>query len=627
MCGIAGVVGSDLKLDSTVRCMCDAMRHRGPDDSGYFNAVGVHLGMRRLSIMDVEHGAQPVSGESGQVAAVFNGEIYNYRELQTLLRSRGHHLATDSDSEVIPHLYEEFGLNFVNHLRGMFAIAIWDSAARKLILTRDRAGKKPLYYAEVNGTLWFASEMKGLLVAPEIDREIDRQALLEYLSFGYVSAPRSIYRGVNKLQPAHQLVWSGGQTRIQRYWDLQYNHQDDSRSLDEDEVASEFRAHLLDATRVRMSSERPLGAFLSGGLDSSAVVAAMSRVSSRPVKTYSIGFGEKSYSELPYAKRVAEMFGTDHHELVVTPDVHALLPRLARQFDEPYADSSAIPSFYLAEMAREGVVVALNGDGGDESFGGYTTYRHFMRVPPNLRVPRFLVVGANRSSEWIATSNIGASRLRDRVARANRLIAREPWERYGRLTSTWVPEELRRILRPDLAGDLDKTSLYRGREEIWKANLGTDPLNRLLAIDVDTYLPGDLLPKVDITTMAVSLEARSPFLDHRFMEWSASLPGTLKLRGSTTKYLMKSALRPWLPDDLIHRKKKGFSVPVAAWLAGPLKEMVEDLLFTRTGFVNNFVDLELVEADYRAGGSRGIYTLLMLELWGREVHGHGGQEP
>ncbi len=625
MCGIAGVVGPWAEGAQDVRTMCSAMVHRGPDDEGYFDQQDAHLGMRRLAIIDVAHGAQPIFNESGSVVTVLNGEIYNYRQLAGRLRMAGHWLITESDTETIVHLYEDHGAGLVDHLRGMFALAVWDRASGTLILARDRAGKKPLYYYEDSGRLWFASELKCLLALASTPREIDPVAHHLYLTYKYVPNPLSIFRGIRKLPPAHRLIWRDGKTRVERYWTLQFASEDQPSAEPVAVLAEQLREHLLEATSARMISERPLGAFLSGGLDSSAIVAAMARSSAQTIKTFAIGFSDEAFNELPHARRVAELYGTDHQELIVEPDVADLLPRLARAFDEPFGDSSAVPSFYLAQMARRHVVVALNGDGGDESLGGYTTYRHFLRLPPRWTLPRPGVRGMRRVSTFLQKHPTRSARINQAGIGLDRLAAAKPSRRYARLTSTFSPELLESLYLPDVRESLRGVDSAEQHAAIWTANQHTDPVNRLLAMDISTYLPGDLLPKVDITTMAVSLEARSPFLDQRFMEWAALIPGSLKVRGNTTKYLLKEALAPWLPQDLIHRRKMGFAVPLATWLAGPLQPLVQDLLLAdgsyvstvfRPGALSSLVDG--VSARRETAGQ--VWSLLMLELWHRGLH-------
>jgi asparagine synthase (glutamine-hydrolysing) len=624
MCGIAGLLTPRTsERDALLRSMARAIIHRGPDSEGFHEDAQVGLTMRRLAIIDVHDGEQPVYNESRQVVAIFNGEIYNYRELQAVLEAKGHVLGSRSDSDCIPHLYEEYGLEFVQHLRGMFAVALWDANRNRLVLARDRFGKKPLYYRHDAHGMAFASELKALLADPATDRAPDPVALSHYLTYQYVPAPFSALRSVRKVEPASLLVLENGTCRTFRYWSLDYRPADSPAPTHLPALAEELRERLLEAVGARLVSERPLGAFLSGGVDSSAVVAAMSRVSTEQVKTFSIGFDEESFNELPYARQVADLYGTDHHEMIVRPDVEEILPRIARSFDEPFADSSAIPSYYLAQMAHEHVVVALNGDGGDEVFGGYLRYPLFLKTPARDFPPAIarLLYGSGRLLRPFASR----SAITRRLIQASVLLA-EPTaaRRYARILSYFRPEEKRSLLSSDFAADIAGRDSYDLVDRVWDAHADTDEVNRLLAVDTYTYLPGDLLPKVDITTMASSLEARSPFLDHRLAEWAAALPGEFKVRGGTTKWLLKEALDPWLPHELIHRRKMGFGIPLAAWLRGPLRELAYDTLTDSTASSRGWFRTGAVQAllvDHMAGSDRSpqIYALLMLELWMREV--------
>ena len=637
MCGIAGVVDRRGNAPSAaVRSMCAAMAHRGPDDDGFHDSPTAVLGMRRLAIIDVAHGAQPVYDEHDRIACVFNGEVYNYPDLQARLRASGHTLAGDGDSACLPHLYQDHGPARFEHLRGMFAIAIWDADQRQLVLARDRVGKKPLYYTQQGDRLWFASELKCLLAvgADQIPRQLDPIALDQYLTYQYVPHPRSILQGIHKLPPGHRLIWNDRGLTVEPFWTLTYapatgtgaatGTGSSTNAATEAELAEQLRHHILDATRVRLMSERPLGAFLSGGLDSSAVVAAMAQLADGPVKTFSIGFAEDRYNELPHARRVAEQYGTDHHELIVTPDIEGILPRIARMFDEPYADSSAVPSYYLAEMARQHVVVALNGDGGDESLGGYTRYANYLAAGGGRRIPAPLAAAGGRIGQWMVAHPPPIRQL----ARLGRGLARlahtDPADRYAQIMSYFTPAQSRELYQADFATSLGDHDPYQLTRNAWAAAGDTDTVNKLLACDVALYLPGDLLPQVDITTMAVSLEARSPLLDHHLVEWAAALPGHLKVRNGTTKYLFKQAVAPWLPHDLIHRKKMGFGIPRDEWLQGPLAPMVHDLLLAPDARTATYLQPTAVRAllDRHAhhghDGSR-IWALLMLELWHREV--------
>lgn len=624
MCGIAGVAGPGLDPRAELQAMSDSLRHRGPDGSGAVHRQLCSLAMRRLAILDVEGGAQPCSNESESVFSVFNGEIYNFEALHEHLRSRGHRLHGYGDSACLPHLYEEYGDGLFEHLRGMFAIAIWDEQRSRLILARDRLGQKPLYYAAVGGRLWFASELKALLCVGEISRELDPIAIDEYLTYQYVPHPRSILRDVKKLPPGHVLIWEMGEIRVKPYWDLSYASGTALPIGNEEDLAAELRERLLDAVRIRMISERPLGAFLSGGVDSSAVVAAMALQSTAPIKTFSIGFAEQDFDELPYARRVAERFGTEHHELIVDPQVHSLLPRLAAMFDEPFADSSAVPSLLLAEMTREHVVVALNGDGGDEAFGGYTRYAQYLRAGKGMPWPRAvgrLGVGLGGA---LSSSQLAPSKLRSFGRTLARLANTDPADRYAATVSYFTPLESRALYQRDFTAQLATSDPFQLTRNEWRAADEADVINRMLACDTHLYLPGDLLPKVDITTMAVGLEARSPFLDHPLVEWSATLPGTMKVRDGQTKFLLKRAVEDWLPPDIVHRKKMGFGIPRDAWLQGPLMPLARELLNDPRASIRAYLRGEAVDRlveDHRHHANHGsrLWALLMLELWFKEV--------
>ena len=623
MCGIVGRLGrTSERRAELVRAMNATIIHRGPDEEGIYEDDHVALAMQRLAIQDVCHGHQPARSESGDIVAMLNGEIYNVAAIRLMLEQRGHTLDSASDTECIPHLYEEFGLSFVDHLRGMFVISLWDRRAQRLVLVRDRLGKKPLYWSEVGGELVFGSELKALLADPAIPREADPVAISHYLTYQYVPAPWAAVKGVQKLPPAHLLVRDESGTRVQRYWSLEYAPVG-STAPDDRELVEQLRGQLLDAVKVRMIGERPLGAFLSGGLDSSAVVAAMHQIGASDIRTFSIGFEEESHNELPYARRVAEHYGTKHEDLVVRPDALEIIPRLARSFDEPYADSSAIPSWYLADMTRQHVVVALNGDGGDEALGGYTRYLRYL-TSGGRRLPRPLARGLSQAGTMLRQHSARSPYIRKAANAAMLLGEADPADRYARFLSYFRPDEKLDIAAPEFAQVMRDNDSYVLVRDLWKQHSGTDVINRLLAVDTHSYLPGDLLPKVDITTMSVSLEARSPFLDHHFLEWSAAIPGNRKIVGRSGKHLLKLALDGWIDDDLIHRRKQGFGIPLGKWLRGPLREMVTDLLTDSTARGRGYFEPKGVQhiIDQHMSGidrSSHLYALLMLELWHREV--------
>jgi asparagine synthase (glutamine-hydrolysing) len=624
MCGIVGQARSDgAPVDATqIERMCAALAHRGPDARGVHLSGRVGLGIQRLRVIDLATGDQPVYNEDRTVAVVLNGEIYNYRELRARLQKAGHTFKTQGDTEVIAHLYEEEGERCVESLRGMFAFAVWDARREQLLLARDRVGKKPLYYATRAGVLSFASELGALLEDREIERQVDHRALDAYLTFLYVPAPRTAFRGVSKLPPATTLVYRDGQYRTRRYWKLDYGRKHTGK--DAVELHHEVRESLRRAVRRRLVADVPLGAFLSGGIDSSAVVAAMAEASSQPVKTFSIGFEHEAFNELPFAREVAERFGTDHHEVMVRPDAVELLPRIVRHFGEPFADSSAIPSFYLAEATRRHVTVALNGDGGDESFAGYPRYVSNSLAHRLDRLPHWL----RRTGQYVGERLPVSAEVSGTLSRARRLgrsLALHPAERMSRYVCCFDPERRTSLYSPEYTALLGDEPPETVISEAWADASGEHILDVLLEVDVATYLPGDLLPKIDIATMAYGLEARSPFLDDELMQFAASIPAELKLRGGEKKAVLRDALRGWVPDSVLDKRKQGFSVPMADWLRGDLHALAEDVLFdpgTRArGYFRESEVRQLLDRhmERRADEAPRIWALLVLELWHREL--------
>jgi asparagine synthase (glutamine-hydrolysing) len=622
MCGIVGIVrGDGLDVDGALLTrMADAVRHRGPDDDGFYLNGPVGLGMRRLSIIDLKSGQQPIHNQDRTAWIVFNGEIYNYRELRDQLEKLGHTFYTNSDTEAIIHAYDQYGADCPTHLRGMFAFAIWDERSQELFLARDRVGKKPLLYSQVNGKLVFASEFSALLLHPDISRDIDREAIHYYLSFMCVPAPLTAYRAIKKLEPGHSLRFrqSDGQITIQRYWQLNFSQK---TNLSEEEAGERAVELLREAVRVRLMSEVPLGAFLSGGIDSSAVVALMSEESSEPVKTFSIGFEEQDFSELHHARRVAEHVGAEHHEFIVKPDAMEVLALLVEHYGEPYADSSALPTYYVSRETRRHVTVALNGDGGDECFAGYERYAAMRLAERYRKVPAVMresvikqLVGLLPSSE------LRRGRVRN-VKRFLEAASLAPVERYLR----WV-SVLDRKTKSALYTDemLHETRNFDPANWLapWFARVnGAGVVDASLLADTMTYLPNDLLVKVDIASMAVSLEARSPFLDHHVIEFAASLPEDLKLRGLTTKYLLKRVLKKLVPVENLNRPKMGFGIPIGHWFRGPMQKFLGERLLSEKALSRGlFKSTEVTrmfemhtrgERDY----SHQLWTLLMLELW------------
>jgi asparagine synthase (glutamine-hydrolysing) len=622
MCGIAGKVSTDAPIaPGLVDRMCAALEHRGPDSRGRHREDGVDLGVQRLRVIDLETGDQPIYNEARDVAVVLNGEIYNYRELREDLRARGHTFTTQGDTEVIVHLYEELGADCVQHLHGMFSFGIWDARRRRLVIARDRVGKKPLFYHAGDGSLAFASELAALMEDPDIPREIDPDALDCYLAYACVPAPLTIWRDVRKLPPAHTLVWEDGRLVVDRYWRLDYSQK---LSAPEPELAEELRRRIAAAVRRRMIADVPLGAFLSGGVDSAIVVSEMAAAAPLPVKTFSIGFEAPEYNELPQARVVAERFGTDHHEFVVNPDALALVPKIVRHYGEPFADSSAIPSFQLAELARSQVTVALNGDGGDESFAGYVRYAVNHLTASVDRVPRPLRNGVVSLGERLP-KRPGAKSL---VARAERLLTslgEDAVERYRRHVSLFNWRERATLLDPEFRASIN---LLRAAEVIdspWFGASGESRVDTLMEVDVNTYLPNDLLVKMDIATMASSLEARSPLLDPEVMEFAATLPARFKLRRLERKRILRRAYRGRVPDRILDGPKRGFGVPIDHWFRGELQGYARELLLDKVTLDRGYFDRDAVTAllDRHASGegdrSAQIWGLVMLEEWHRQL--------
>jgi asparagine synthase (glutamine-hydrolysing) len=623
MCGIAGKINFNGPVDGELlHRMCSAMQHRGPSSRGTYLADGVAIGMQRLAIIDVAGGEQPMFNEDRSIAVVMNGEIYNFQALRDELIGRGHTFASHADTEVLVHLYEELGERMVDRLRGMFAFAVWDSRRRELLLGRDRVGKKPLFWSRRGTTVWFASELMAMLQDPDVERTPDRHAIASYLTFQYVPDPLCAFSGIEKLPPATTLRITAHDQTASEYWALDYEHK--LKDTPVPELEERLRELLWESTRLRLISEVPLGAFLSGGIDSSAVVAAMAGQMSEPVKTFSIGFGSEDFDELHHARAVAEHFSTDHHEFRVEPEAMSILPKLARHYGEPYADPSAIPSFYLAELTGRHVTVALNGDGGDESFAGYRRYvgssmpARFDWLPQPLRHLLPQIVRPLGEGERLNSN-------RTRIQRLARAIAMDERDRYAHWMSSFPADMHDSVFTPEFAsslGDWQANGLVSDR---WVASTATARVDQMLDVDVHTYLPGDLLVKMDIATMAYSVEARSPFLDHHMMEFAASLPAHLKLQGMQGKRILKSALRGVIPDTILDRRKMGFGVPLLHWFRDELKDLPADVLLDPGARSREYVRPEAVERMIRehqaaaADHSLRLWVLLQLEYWHREV--------
>jgi asparagine synthase (glutamine-hydrolysing) len=620
VCGIAGIVRSDgAPIDrELLERMNEAIHHRGPDEDGFYFSAGVGLAMRRLAIIDLKSGQQPIHNQGSTAWIVFNGEIYNYRELRDQLEQLGHRFYTDSDTEAIIHAYDQYGTDCPKYLRGMFAFAIWDERTKSLFLARDRVGKKPLLYAQLGGELVFGSEFTALLEHPRVSRDVDFEAIHHYLSFICVPAPLTAYRSIRKLEPGHWLLWRDGEIKTERYWQLDFSKK---HNIGEEEAGERTVELLREAVRVRLMSEVPLGAFLSGGIDSSAVVALMAQESSEKIKTFSIGFDEQDFSELHHARRVAEHVGADHHEFIVRPDAMEVLPTLVEHYGEPFADSSAIPSYYVSKETRAYVTVALNGDGGDECFAGYQRYAAMSIAQKYRNLP-----GPLRDS---VISNVvralpGFDARQNPLRKAKRFIAAAslpPVERYLRWVSAFDD-----AAKQDLYSDAfrHQTASFRTASilEPWfaKAN-GAGIVDASLLTDTMTYLPNDLLVKMDIAAMTVSLEARSPFLDHHLMEFAAGLPEKLKLRRLTTKYLLKRVLKKLVPSENLNRSKMGFGVPIGHWFRGAMQPFLRETLLSEKALARGLFRPEMVRqlvdthVSAKADHSHRLWSLLMLELW------------
>jgi asparagine synthase (glutamine-hydrolysing) len=614
MCGICGIAsGRDGGPDpEVVARMSRQLLHRGPDSDGLFHRGPVALAARRLSIIDLEHGSQPIANEDGSVVVVQNGEIYNYRELKRELEGRGHRFATECDTEVLVHLYEEEGDGFLERLRGMFAIALWDERRGRLLLARDRFGIKPLYYRLRDGELSFASELKAMLEQPDFSRQIDPEAVAAYLAFNSIPAPLTIFSEARKLAPGHLLAWRDGELQSRRYARPGPSESGRVREEPAAELAEELRGVLRDSVRAHLVADVPVGVLLSGGVDSGGLTALAAAESGTPLRTFSIGFEESGFDELSRARLVAERYGTDHHELIVRPDAVELLPKLVSSFDEPFGDSSALPTYLVSELAAPEVKVALSGEGGDELFGGYYTYVADQFAP---RIGRLAAL-ASPLIERLPSSDarVGLDYKAKRFARAATL---PPLERHHAWKEIFSPESRDSLLGADAPG-WDPVDLYRER---YAETAGAEPLARMQDVDLGIYLVDDLLVKTDRLSMAHSLELRVPFLDTSVAEFAFSLPSALKVRGLAKKRLLRRALAPLLPREVVRGRKQGFSIPIAAWLRGPLEPFARDLLSTpnleRQGCLDPATVRSLLDrhCSGREDLSRQLWGLMAFTLW------------
>jgi len=626
MCGIAGILRLDERRPDdrgALRAMRESLIHRGPDGHGSLIRGPVRLTMRRLSIIDLQGGDQPMVNETGTIHVVFNGEIYNFAELRQTLRRHGHQFRTRSDTEAIVHAYEQWGDDFVDHLNGMFAIALWDEERERLVLARDRAGIKPLYYAHADGALVFASELKALLTSGLVDRDLDFKAFGQYLSLEYIPAPRSIVRGVRKLRPGHLLVASDGGFCEREYWELRLAHSEvDPFPGDEEEQVGAFRDVLRHSVAQEMVSDVPVGVLLSGGIDSSSVAALMTEAANEPVKSFSVSFAERSFDESAFARRVARHLGTVHHEMLVTAsDLQAVLPTIMTKVDEPFADPSIVPTYLISRFARERVKVALGGDGGDEVLAGYSTLQAHRLAPIYRAVPRVLrrgliepaIARLPASSRYLAFDFLARRFIQGADA--------PPWYRHQMWTGALYGQTKSSVLNLDLRESIDERGFEAMLADTAAASGTTHPLNRILFQDFKLYLEGDILTKTDRASMATSLETRVPFLNLNVLSHLERVPVGLKLRGLTRKYLLRKAVGDLLPRGIVTRRKRGFSIPVAAWINSDLRGLVREYLnearLRREGIFNAPAVTALVDEHTRRrrNNAKMIWTILMFQVW------------
>ena len=635
MCGICGAVWTDASKAvsrQTLDTMTDLLRHRGPDDRGTLwrveeNGTGIALGHRRLSILDLSpQGHQPMSNEDETIWIVFNGEIYNFESLRRELMAKGHCFRGHSDTEVLVHLYEEEGAEMVHRLNGMFAAVVWDARQRRLLLLRDRIGKKPLFYRYESGRLLFASELKSILAVPDVPRQLNPVALDDYLTYQYIPHDETIFRGTSKLSPGHAAVWQDGNLSVIRYWNPDFNEEDDRLTFDD--WSEQLRALVTDAVRIRMRSDVPIGAFLSGGIDSSITAGVMQQESSQPIRTFSIGFPQREYDETAYARQAAERFGTIHREFTVTPDIEGILPKLVWHYDEPFADSSAIPTWYLCEMTRQDVTVTLSGDGGDEMFAGYDRYRAVKLGMVTERLPMFLkrfLAGPARN--LIPASTRQRSMLR-RLKRFLEAIGMDPLEQYLQWIAIFNRQRRNELYTDGFCRSITDTDPHHDSLDFLRHAQGRcsyrDRVTATALIDMQTYLPCDLMTKVDIASMAHSLECRAPLLDYRIAEWAARMPIRFKVRGRRGKVILRDTFGNMLPPDIERRPKMGFGVPIDHWFRGPMKSMVRDVLLDRRTTDRGLFQRSFIEGilddhfSNRFDHAYRIWSLFFLELWMRQ---------
>lgn len=621
ICGIYNFANNKPVEEKTLRQMCEVIKHRGPDDEGFFFTqlpISVGLGIRRLAIIDLETGHQPIHNENETIWIILNGEIYNFQKLRSNLEKKGHRFYTKTDTETIVHLYEEYGCDCLRYLRGMFAFALWDSRLKKLFLARDRLGKKPLYYFEKNGNFYFASEIKALREISNFDEEINLEAIDLFLTYQYIPSPLTIYKNVKRLPPASYLLCGEkGIEKIFCYWEIDFRKK---KIITFSQACQEIRSILTEATKLRMISDVPLGAFLSGGYDSSIIVGLMAENSTKPVKTFSVGFKEEYFSELKYAKIVAKHFSTEHTELIVEPKMTEILPKLIWYYDQPFADTSMVPSYYVAQVTRKYVTVALNGDGGDENFCGYLRYpaiKLASLIPFELFGEKFYKSVGNFIPLVETTSATNKLRYFRRFISA----LGEPTPVRNVLWHCFFTNELKNFIYSDFMKQAIRKNAYDYLVNTYFQAKANDLIDKISYTDLTTYLPEDLLVKMDIASMANSLEARSPFLDHKLLEFTASIPSNWKLKGITTKYILKKTFKDFLPKEILQRGKQGFGLPIGKWLRDDLNEFVKSILFSENAEKREYFNQQnlkiLVNRHLEGEEDHGyrLWALLVLELW------------
>lgn len=626
MCGIAGLYDIPDPSGEIIRSMCAALVHRGPDEDGYMVDRSVVLGMRRLKVIDLATGRQPIFNEDGTIGIVYNGEIYNFRELRTQLAELGHRFETATDTEVIVHLYEEYGDACVQHLRGMWAFALWDGSRERLLLSRDRLGIKPLYYWEQDGRFAFASELTALLECGFIQRSIRREAVHDYLTYLCVPGPGTIYSHVFELPPGHNMAIEGGKASLTRYWSVPDGQDSPSGQgdLDIEDVSRELKRHIADSVTRSLVSDVPLGVFLSGGLDSALVVAMAAGQSAAPTRTFSVGFRDRRFNELDAARVIARHFGTDHHELVLEPPSPEEVTRIVTSFAEPFADSSAIPTFMVSKLARQYVTVALSGDGGDEVFGGYNNYRADALAALYRKVPAWLRRGVMEGLRGVGLHRLDTMSVGSKISRLLLLADLTPEQGHVWWLTAFTEDMKQGLYRDPGLQELLGRPATRYEDLFFESGTGPDFLNKCMAVDFQTILPNDYLKKADRMSMAHSLELRVPLLDHTLVEFAMRIPGSLKVTPWNTKVLLRKMLQGILPDEILKGRKRGFSIPLSAWLRHEWRGLVRDYLSEQrvgeAGFFEPQAVSRLIEEHQSSRFDHGkeIWTLLCFEIWRRE---------